>query len=138
MRNREGEGSRWFIQAEHDLRAARYNREGGSHALACFQAQQAGEKSLKAFLFARGERVVLGHSIAELGQLCATHEPNFKKLVVKVGKLDRFYIPTRYPSGLPGGVPAEVYDESDSDNAIAMASETVEFVRERLEVSHEG
>ena len=55
-----------------DLRAARYNREGGFHAVACFQAQQAGEKALKASLFARGERVVLGHSIAELGQPCAT------------------------------------------------------------------
>ena len=137
MRDRGSESSRWLIQAEYDLRAAQYNGDGGFYAVACFQAQQAGEKALEAFLFASGERVVLGHSIAELGQICATYEARFKKLVAKVGKLDRFYIPTRYPNGLPGGVPAEVYDEADSEDAIAMASESVEFVRERLDVSHE-
>lgn len=80
----------------------------------------------------------MGRSIAELGQLCTTFEPNFKKLVVKVGRLDRLYTPTRCPRGLPGGVPAGVYDEADSEGATAMASESLKFVRERSEVSHEG
>jgi HEPN domain-containing protein len=133
MRDRKNEGSRWFIQVEHVLRAAQYSREGGFDAVACFQAQQAGEKAREALRFARRERVVLGHSIAELGHLCATYEPKFSKLTMKVGKLDRFYIPTRYPNGLPAGVPAQVYDEVDSKDAVAMASELVEFVRERLE-----
>ena len=129
MRKPAHEGSRWLKQAEHDLEAARYNRQGGFHAVACFYAPQAAEKALKAFLFAQGELVVIGHSVAELCQGCAGHEERFRELTGRIGKLDRFYIPTRYPDGLPGGVPAEVYGEEDASEAIALASETVEVVR---------
>jgi HEPN domain-containing protein len=50
----------------------------------------------------------------------------------RVGKLDRFYIPTRYPNGLPGGVPAEVYDEQDAEGAIALANEVLKLVEQYL------
>jgi HEPN domain-containing protein len=129
MRRPAHEGRRWLRQAAHDLEAARYNRQGGFHAVACFYAQQAAEKALKAFLFARGERVVIGHSVAELCQSCSEYEKRFGELTVRIGKLDRFYIPTRYPNGLPGGVPAEVYGEEDASEAIALASEIVGVVR---------
>ena len=133
MRRPAHEGRRWLKQAEHDLEAARYNRRGGFHAVACFYAQQAAEKALKAFLFAQGEPVVIGHSVAELCQSCAGYEERFEELTGRIGKLDRFYIPTRYPDGLPGGVPAEVYGEEDASEAIALASETVGVVRGLLE-----
>lgn len=129
MRKPAHEGRRWLKQAEHDLEAARYNRQGGFHAVACFYAQQAAERALKAFLFAQGELVVIGNSVAELCQGCAGYEERFRELTGRIGKLDRFYIPTRYPDGLPGGVPAEVYGEEDASEAIALASETVEVVR---------
>jgi len=44
------EGERWLSQSERDLDDARYLREGGRHNLACYQAQQAAEKALKAVL----------------------------------------------------------------------------------------
>lgn len=28
-------------------------------------------------------------------------------------ELDKYYLPTRYPDALPGGVPFEVYDDPD-------------------------
>ncbi|MBC8249509.1 MAG: HEPN domain-containing protein [Anaerolineales bacterium] len=43
------------------------------------------------------------------------------------------YIPTRYPNALPGGVPAEVYDEEDATGAIALASKVLAMVRKGLE-----
>ncbi len=106
--------------------------------MARFQTQQEGGKALRALRFARSERVVLGRSMAELGQLLTTYQPNFKRLVVKEGKLDRLHMPTRYPNGLPTGVPAEAYDQAGSEDDTAMASQSATVVGERLEISHEG
>ena len=57
------EGRRWLEQAEQDLRWARDLATRGGYYLACFLAQQIGEKALKALLYSRGAEVVLGHSV---------------------------------------------------------------------------
>ncbi len=49
------------------------------------------------------------------------------------GGLDKYYIPTRYPNGLPGGVPYEAYDEDDAKKAIGMAARVVEYVGAAIE-----
>ena len=46
--------------------------------------------------------------------------------------LDKHYLATRYPSALPGGVPAEAYDADDSGRALEIAGDVDRFVRERL------
>ena len=54
------EGRRWLEQAQEDLRWAEdLSRRGGYH-IACFLAQQVGEKALKAFLYASGEEIGSG------------------------------------------------------------------------------
>jgi HEPN domain-containing protein len=60
--NNSQEALRWLGTSEHDLRAARWNRDGGFFDTACFHAQQAAEKALKSFLLALGERNVRSHS----------------------------------------------------------------------------
>ncbi len=135
MKNPKAEGERWLRQAEYDLRAAEHNLEGTFYSVACFHAQQAAEKALKAFLYAQGERVVIGHSVAMLCQRCGNYEEKFADLAKRVGKLDRFYMPTRYPNALPGGIPAEFYDRKDATEAIALASEAIEAVKDLLEAS---
>jgi len=37
--------------------------------------------------------------------------------------LDRIYIPTRYPNGLPDIIPSEAYSETDADTAMKIADE---------------
>ena len=65
-RNALDEGKRWLAQATADLHwAALLSREGGWH-LACFLSQQVAGKALKACLYAQGEEIVLGHSVARL------------------------------------------------------------------------
>lgn len=54
------EAERWLAQARRDLDDARYVAAGGRWNLACFLAQQAAEKALKAYLFARGAEAVWG------------------------------------------------------------------------------
>jgi len=48
-------------------------------------------------------------------------------------RLDRFYIPTRYPNGLPGGSPYEVYAEEDLSEAIEDLKRVIETSRNFLE-----
>lgn len=115
------EGERWLAQSSHDLDAARYLRDGGRHNLACYQSQQAAEKALKAVLYAKGEESVLGHSAVMLAAAAAELEPELRPVTDAARRLDRFYIPTRYPNGLPGGIPAEAFDDSDAASAIADA-----------------
>jgi len=46
--------------------------------------------------------------------------------------LDKYYIPTRYPNGLPGGLPSEAFSRGDAEMAIAMAEKVLDFVRKRI------
>ena len=62
----EDTASRWFDQAKWDLKAARDSEAAGNYEWACFQAQQAAEKALKAFLLAVGSMPPLTHSIRTL------------------------------------------------------------------------
>lgn len=123
------EGERWLSQGERDLDAARYLREGGRHNLACYQAQQAAEKALKAVLYAKGEESVLGHSALVLVGAAGELEPTLRAVADAARRLDRFYIPTRYPNGLPGGIPADAFDERDATGAIADAEAVVAACR---------
>ncbi|MBI5411223.1 MAG: HEPN domain-containing protein [Nitrospirae bacterium] len=65
---RKSEARRWFQQAAYDLKAARWNIEGGFYDTACFLAQQAGEKALKSLLYYLGTRrtALLTHSLVEM------------------------------------------------------------------------
>jgi HEPN domain-containing protein len=132
MKDPEAESRRWFEQAKYDLKTSRWNAKGGLFAPACFWAQQSAEKAVKAYLYFKGERFVIGHSVAELLERCKSYDKKFKTLI-RVGVfLDRFYIPTRYPNGLPGGVPAYTYQKKDSIEAIKMAQKILDFVLNRL------
>jgi HEPN domain-containing protein len=115
------EGRRWLAQAELDLDDARYNRDGGRHSLVCFLCQQAAEKALKAFLILREEEDIWGHSVGDLAERAAELDGGFAALAADGRSLDVFYIPTRYPNGLPGGLPARAFGPEDSERALDKA-----------------
>lgn len=115
----ETEASRWRRQAEQDLDDGAYALAGDRFHLACFLAQQSAEKALKAVLYARGAETVWGHSVAQLCDDLAELDNRWQELKAKVAFLDRYYIPTRYPNGLPGGIPAEAFRHQDAEEALA-------------------
>jgi HEPN domain-containing protein len=126
------EGQRWLRQAEQDLKWAELlAREGGWH-LACFLSQQIVEKALKAFLFAQGEEIVLGHSVERLSAAASNHLEDFRGKARRWSLLDGYYVPTRYPNGLPDGIPSDVFTEEAATGAVSMAKEAVEFVQTLL------
>ena len=47
--------------------------------------------------------------------------------------LDRFYVPTRYPNGLPNITPDEAYNEEDATTCIKYARKIIDAVQEILE-----
>ncbi len=124
----EKEYRRWLKQAELDLDDARFNAEGGRYSLACFLSQQAAEKALKAYLYLKGNQLVWGHSVAELADDASATDTSFAALKEKGSFLDRFYIPTRYPNGLPGGIPSESFNERDAEEAMQAAKAIIAAV----------
>ena len=131
-RDPKGEALRWLRQAEIEFDDAKRLREAKRFYLALFLYQQVAEKALKAFLYAKGEEALFSHSIHELLNAATYYDTDFQK-IKKAKRLDDYYIPTRYPNGLPGGVPAEYYDdENEAVEAEQVAQGLIELVQGKL------
>ena len=131
-RSAREEGRRWLEQAEEDLRWAQDLAKRGGYHIACFLAQQVGEKALKGFLYGQGEEIVLGHSIERLCREAARWDPQFDKQVGTWAILDGYSVPTRYPNSIPDSIPARIYTRDAAGEAVRLADGIVAFVRVRL------
>ncbi len=121
----------WLDQAWRDLEHARADLTGGYHEWACFSAQQAAEKALKAlYQHLKGE--AWGHSVKRLLEELPEAVGVSPELVDCGRILDRFYIPTRYPNGFDYGKPADYYTATDSRQAIGCAEKILRFCTDRL------
>jgi HEPN domain-containing protein len=124
---------RWSRQAEHDLAIARGHQQRGDFSDACFMAEQAAQKALKAFLFSHGDRSVPIHSVAQLAERCAQINPAFAVHITAGRVRDQYYIPTRYPDALaPPAVPFESYTQEQGTTAVAAAQAIVALVAQNL------
>ena len=132
MDNQRPEGARWLSQADQDLSDARFARDGKRYNLACFMGQQAGEKALKGYLYFKGAEDVWGHSLADLCEDAKVFDMLFDVLKSRAMFLDKYYNLTRYPNYLPGGIPADIFDDLEADRSIELAEEVITFVRERM------
>jgi HEPN domain-containing protein len=126
----DDDAMRWMRQAESDLAAAGISRDGGKYEWACFQAQQAAEKAAKA-LWLSLDLDPWGHSVREL--LATLPKTDVRARLADLedgaGRLDKLYIPTRYPNGLPDVAPTDSYTRSEAETAIADASAILARVR---------
>ena len=121
----------WMLQAERDLENARYELKGGYYEWACFLAQQAAEKAVKA-VFQRLGAEAFGHSVASLLKKLPKHLAPPSKLINAAKELDKAYIPTRYPNAHPEGPPFEAYTEEEAERLIAYAEEIVGYCKDIL------
>ncbi|RIH87649.1 HEPN domain-containing protein [Calidithermus roseus] len=119
----------WLEQAEKDLALAEIARNATRHEWACFAAQQAAEKAVKALHLSCGQEA-WGHLVARLLRELPLLAP--QELVEKARTLDTFYIPTRYPDAFPEGSPSEHYGPMQSEEAIRYAREILAFVRDHM------
>ena len=123
--------SDWLNQAVRDLEQAKDSQKAERHEWACFAAQQAAEKAVKALHLHLGQEA-WGHVVAKLlSELPDTVELP-ADLIEKGRVIDTFYIPPRYPNSHPSGAPFEHYGPLQSEEAINYAGEIIEFVRSQM------
>jgi HEPN domain-containing protein len=126
------EGRRWLEQAKADRRGAQLLLNGASYHPVCFVAQQVAAKAIKAFLYAQGEELVIGHSVEALCRWAAEFDADFRLLRETIAPLDGYYIPTRYPNSLPDSIPARVYTRPVTQETLRMADEVLNLVAQKL------
>jgi HEPN domain-containing protein len=117
----------WLRQAEADLAAAHTLQQAGHWAWCCFTCQQVAEKALKAI----GEQRRLlqrGHDLVALGGLLGLSAELTKVCM----RLDRHYIPTRYPDAFAQGAPSDHFSDDDAKGALEDAAAVLAFAREAL------
>lgn len=121
----------WLRQAQRDLELAAEARAQGKHEWACFAAQQAAEKAVKALHLKHGQEA-WGHAIARLIRELPSEIRYDEELVDKGHVLDNMYVPTRYPNSHAEGAPFEHFGSLQSEQAIQYAREIVGFVRSQM------
>lgn len=114
----------WYEQARRDMEQAESSRREGRHEWACFAAQQAAEKAVKAVHLARAQDA-WGHVVARL--LAELPFDVSADLIDKARVLDGFYIPTRYANSHAEGPPFEHFGALQSEEALRYAGEIMEF-----------
>jgi HEPN domain-containing protein len=128
MSNRHAD---WLKQAEADLRHARNALDDGDHEWACFAAQQAAEKAVKSVIQGLGGEA-RGHSVTVLVGALAERVEVFEGMDDAARRLDKHYIPTRYPNGFDQGAPTDYYTAGEARAAIRDAESILEFCRGAL------
>ena len=121
----------WYKQACHDLQHARQALQGGDFEWACFAAQQAAEKALKA-LYQKVGAEARGHSVLALVQNLPAPLAADPLLLQHAKELDKHYIPARYPNAYPEGAPYEYYTKAEAERAVSQSEQILRFCEGHL------
>ena len=116
------EGLRWLDQAEADLKTARDCLSDGNYYASAFFSQQSAEKGLKGFLYSKGFRAVLTHSVVDLLEEAAKSMESWGNLIEQGKELDRHYIGSRYPNFYPSGAPYKYYNQEMAKICVSYAT----------------
>jgi HEPN domain-containing protein len=114
----------WVEQAEHDLAAARSNRQSGFYDVCIVLCQQSVEKYLNA-LWAHQQSATppRSHDLDQLAQ--AVGAP--AHLASRAGALSSDYLVARYPD-VAQSTPYKRYVEADADRYFSLAEQVQQWV----------
>lgn len=121
----------WMDQAQGDLKHARSDVAGEFYDWACFSAQQAAEKAVKA-VFQKMGAVVWGYSVADLLEELSSSHPVPEELRDGALDLDKAYIPARYSNAHPSGSPRRRYTRKEAERMVIHAEQIVQFCESLL------
>jgi HEPN domain-containing protein len=131
MGNRE-QGLRWLDQAGADLKTSKDCLRDENYYASAFFAQQSAEKALKGFLYSKGLRAIITHSVLDLLVECGTLEETFRAFLDHGRELDRHYIGSRYPDFYPSGAPYRYYTEEMTNRCVHSAVSILDEVKRYL------
>lgn len=119
---------KWLRFAKDDLLWTDANIREKIWYGACFTAQQAAEKVLKAYLIKQGKIIRKIHDLGALLEICIQEDKTFEVLREACATLTDYYAPTRYPDV------AEFVDftEEKAKEAYSLVKKIVSFVEEKL------
>jgi HEPN domain-containing protein len=129
--------SDWLDDAQGDLAHAKSDLERGFYNWACFSAQQAAEKAVKAAFQKLGAEA-WGHSVADLLTELKVRRAVSDALIETALELDKAYIPTRYPNAHPAGSARSRYTRTEAARLTGYAEEIVNFCSDLLSRQDEG
>ena len=115
----------WLRKAQSDEVAVDVTLRAHALDVACFHAQQAAEKYLKAFLTHHEAPFPYTHNLSKLVELCAQVDPDFRSLLPQVEPLTPYAVRPRYDASFWPS--QEVAEEAGT-----VAHDVSKFVRHRL------
>lgn len=127
-----GLAQQWLDRATEDLAVARLVHKERHASHACFLAQQCIEKSLKAYFLSRTNAYPRAHRLVDLLAECEKPQHEFVQFRDACIVVDQYYIPTRYPNGIPGSLAAGLPGDQEATEAIDAADQILSFVTRQL------
>jgi len=121
----------WLRQAKRDLQKAELDIEHSFFEWACFTAQQASEKAVKA-LYQSFNSYARGHSVVKMLEGLKDSLQINEEIFHAARVLDRYYMESRYPNGFPEGSPQDYFDEKIAREAYDAAGKIVRFCESNL------
>lgn len=102
----------WLDRAGEDIISAYLlMQDDFTYNPAAFHCQQAIEKSYKAYILLKSNRLVDGHNLTWLTQQAARYNKSYNKWLKATGPLNRAYIETRYPADIPVKIDYSIIEE---------------------------
>lgn len=116
----------WLREAQAELDAAHDLYRSKHWSWCCFTSQQATRKALKAICecFRTPQ---FGHNLNLLLDAVSNHVTMSDPVRRACARLNRYYIPTRYPNAFDRGAPADQFFEEDAHQALEDAEEVIKF-----------
>lgn len=129
MKNREDLARGWWRKGDSDLENARMCVTAErSLDTACFHAQQAAEKYLKAYLSLRQVEFPLLHNLAALVEICKGEDASFGQIRPPAESLTPYAVEARYDEDFWP-------DLETANSAVRQAGEIREFIAARIPAS---
>lgn len=116
----------WLMRADHDLRSARALASLDDPLLdtAIYHCQQAGEKSVKAWLQSKDDPFQKTHDLESLVKQAAKLNPGFSRFEKAASVLTPYISAFRYPGGSDEPMPSR----EEFDEALQHAQNIYDFV----------
>ncbi len=128
------EYNRWIRSSKKTLDSAINDLNNLDFNWSCFKAHQAAEKALKALLWGISSPIIgysLPNLLNRLTELGIGYDASIKEACMR---LNKYYIPTRYPDVWSEGAPEDYYTESEAREAIKYAEDIIKWVESKWRV----